>query len=198
MATYWLIDGAYVYSCILKERDRLKDTQFSIDYKKLRTVIERKNGEEVVAYYFNCTPNPPTDAQNAFHTWLKSAKPHGPHIRVKLYKLKEVHLSCPYCNNGISKKTQKGVDVGIVTTALRYANNFDTLILSTGDGDFEETVRHLKEDLQKKIILASFKYGLSTDLQQYADEVWFIDDFITEVQDTRFTSPFDDPDITIE
>lgn len=197
MAIYWLIDGSYIYKSI-KGIEKTKG-KVALDYKKLKDKLEGDLNQIITAYYFNSTPNPPKDGQNAFHTWLKRVK-NGPGIRVQLYSLKSMTVKCPNCGNVFKKTVQKGVDVGIATTALKFKDNYDTLILSTGDGDFEDTVQYLKEALNKKIILVGFSDNLSADIQQYSDEVWYIDEFFDEVKDTRFEDlePFEDADKYID
>ena len=104
-------------------------------------------------------------------------------------------MKCPNCNNIFIKFVQKGVDVGIATAALKFKDDYDTFVLSAGDGDFKDTVKYLKEDLKKRIVLVGFEKNLSTDLQPYAntDDVLFIDDFINEVKDNRYAGlePFE-------
>ncbi|WP_051188271.1 NYN domain-containing protein [Brevibacillus thermoruber] len=189
---YWLIDGSYIYKSLKTYPGK------TLDYKKLRQKIESMLGNKTTAYYFNSTPDPATDQQNAFHSWMKSAD--GPNIRVELYELKKTEVKCPDCGHKFVKLTQKGVDVGIVTAALKFQHKYDTLILSTGDGDFLDTVKYIQEGLSKRIILVAFRHGLSTDLQQYADEVWYIDDFFDEVKDARLSQPkpFENVDDVVE
>ena len=72
-------------------------------------------------YYLNSTRDPASDAQNAFHTWLKSAPPRGPKIRVQLYRLKDLHITCHHCGTESVREVQKGVDVGIATRIVKMA-----------------------------------------------------------------------------
>ena len=62
----WMVDGAYL----------MKASPVQFDYAKLKRELERAlklNFYE--SYFLNSTPNPPTDQQSSFHTWLKSAPP---------------------------------------------------------------------------------------------------------------------------
>ena len=87
--TVWIIDGAYLFN-----HGRARP----FDYLKLKSELVKLNGGAIhESYYLNSTRDPATDAQNAFHTWLKSAPPRGPKIRVKLYKLKDLHVTCSKC-----------------------------------------------------------------------------------------------------
>ncbi len=186
----WLIDAGYLFNA-----QRSVSQDYRLDYRMLRKRLEA-DGEIWRAYYLNSTPNPPSDQQDSFHSWLRSAPPRGPKIITKLYQLKtttvrrsycttcgrKVELTCP---NGrmheLNRQTQKGVDVGLATLALVHRANYETLILSSGDGDLLDAVDVLSEN-GKRIELAVFKAGVSTDLQARADRIYWIDDFSSEVE----------------
>lgn len=175
--TIWLIDAAYLFNA-----QRSIHPNYNFDYLKLRKKLER-DGLIHRVYYLNSTQNPPSDAQNAFNTWLKTARPDGPQFIVNLYKLKEEDYRCPSCNVSFAEQVQKGVDVGLATLIVKLAHqkNYDTLILSSGDGDLEDAIVHVKEYLNKRIELCVFKYGVSPDLQSYADKVYWINDFFQDI-----------------
>ncbi|MGI6144454.1 MAG: NYN domain-containing protein [Clostridia bacterium] len=171
--TVWLIDAAYLFNA-----QRSLGGDYNFDYLKLRNKLE-ENGEINRVYYLNSSQNPPNDAQNAFHSWLKTARPNGPQFLVKLYKLKESENKCPYCHHDFTYQVQKGVDVGLATLIVKLAHqkSYDNLILSSGDGDLEDSVAYVKEYLYKRIELCVFKGGVSPDLQSYADYIYWINDF---------------------
>ena len=189
----WLIDAGYFF----KARHSVAGG-YLFSYMKLRNKIE-EDGKIWRAYYLNSTRNPPTDAEDGFHSWLRSAPPNGPKIITKLYGLKDqkankafcetcsdkVDLTCPHQSTGGPKhklvnKVQKGVDVGIATLALIHKDNYDTLILSSGDGDLLDMVEHLTE-IGKRLELVVFNTAVSTELQSRADKIYVIDDFSDEV-----------------
>ncbi|MCK7581495.1 MAG: NYN domain-containing protein [Chromatiales bacterium] len=146
MKTVWIVDGAYLFNY-----GKVRPT--GIDYLKLKNELEKLNGGQIYeAYYLNSSPDPATDAQNAFHTWIKSAPPKGPKMRVQLYKLKDIHNKCPSCGCQFDRQVQKGVDVGVATLIIKLAsqNVYDRLILSAGDGDFEDAISYVKSDLHKE------------------------------------------------
>ena len=149
------------------------------DYLKLKSELEKQNGNKFFeSYYLNSTPNPATDQQDAFHTWLKTAPPRGPKMRVQLYKLKDIHFRCPKCEYEVDRQVQKGVDVGITTLLLKLAtqNQYERLILSAGDGDFEDAISYVKNELHKEIWISGFDNSISADLQSYADHVLWLND----------------------
>ncbi len=171
MKTVWVIDGAYLFNY---GRTR------PFDYLKLKNELVRLGGGGAIheSYYLNATRDPAADGQNAFHTWLKSAAPRGPKIRVQLYSLKEMHVTCGHCGNQFDREVQKGVDVGIATLIVKLAaqNVYDRLILAAGDGDFEDAIDYVKSDLHKEVWVCGSQANLSPDLQSYADNVVWLED----------------------
>lgn len=106
---------------------------------------------------------------------------------------KNVKLHCPtHDNHHINNRQQKGVDVGIATLALTHMHKYDTLILSSGDGDLLDAIEFLSE-LVRRIELIVFRNGVSTDLQSRADDIFWIDDFADEVrrEETEDAQPED-------
>lgn len=200
----WLIDGSYLYKCMKAfSKEHPEYSKGGFDYKKLKSQVkstisdinENDGVSRIMPIYFNSTPNPAKDSQNKFHTWLKTAEPDGPAISVKLYGLKEKSYHCSNCNNCGSQKIQKGVDVGIATAALKYYERYDGIALSAGDGDFADFVQFISEEKGKDIYLFGFKGSISSDIQQYARSVTYLDDIYGKIYDDRAeTVPFDEAD----
>ncbi len=169
MRTTWMLDGAYLFAA--------PTGSGRIDYLKLKRLLEGENGGPFNdTYYLNATPNPPRDQKDAFHTWLKAAPPHGPHMTVQLYALKTIRTTCASCGTPGTRLVQKGVDVGIATLSIRLAvqERYDRLILCAGDGDFKDALGYVK-DLGKEIWLAGFNRTISADLQALAARVIWLD-----------------------
>jgi uncharacterized LabA/DUF88 family protein len=184
----WLIDAGYFFNA---QNSLYGD--FKLDYLKLRQKLE-SYGPVWRAYYLNSMPYPSSDQQDAFHNWLQCGPPRGPKIITRLYGLKRttidfvhceqcrerVEVSCAKGGHRLYKEQQKGVDVGLVTLALTHQENYDTLVLSSGDGDLLDAVEYLTER-GKHLELLVFKAGVSTDLQARADTIRWIDDFADQV-----------------
>lgn len=185
----WLIDAGYMINA-----QRSIRSKFNLDYFRLRRKLE-ESGTIWRAYYLNSTPHPRTDAQDGFHSWLRSAPPRGPQLITKLYGLKDVRvhraycidcetkvsLSCPHGEqHRIRYQQQKGVYVGIATLALMHRDRYDTLLLSSGDGDLIDAIEFLSEQ-GKRLELAVFREGVATDLQARADKIYWINDFAAKV-----------------
>ena len=175
MKTVWIIDGAYLFSF---------GKTHPFDYLKLKHELVRLNGDPIYeSYFLNSSNDPTADAQNAFHTWLKSAPPKGPKLRVQLYRLKNLHSTCPGCNTGFDRQVQKGVDVGIATLIIKLAvqNVYDRLILSAGDGDFEDAISYVKSELHKEVWINGSQTNLSPDLQSYSDNVLWLESMLPAI-----------------
>lgn len=200
MRGLWLIDGSYIYKAGKSfQRKNAGYAKKGIDYKRLKSRIREEFGlTRLDGWYFNSTPDPATDAQNAFHSWLKTTEPAGPGIRVKLYDLKRKKIQCDSCKQEFSIQVQKGVDVGIATTALRLFGRYDAIILSAGDGDFEDFIRYIVEDQGKELFIAGFDGSISPDLQQFSSGNYLMDIHYDEICDERDQKPFDGADTVVE
>ena len=93
-------------------------------------------------------------------------------------------MKCPKCATPYDRQVQKGVDVGIATLTIKLAtqNLYDRLILSAGDGDFEDAISYVKSELHKEIWISGFNNTVSADLQSYADNVIWINSFWKKVE----------------
>lgn len=200
MRGLWLIDGSYIYKGVKNFQSKNADyAKKGVDYKKLKDHICKEFCiRNLDGWYFNSTPDPATDGQNAYHSWLKTSEPKGPGIRVKLYDLKEKSIRCPKCRENFSIKVQKGVDVGIATTALRLFERYDVIVLSAGDGDFEDFIRYIVEDRDKKLYIVGFGGSISPDLQQFSSANYLLDEHYSEICDDREIKPFDSADDVVD
>ena len=192
----WLIDGAYLFST-----QSSVGQGYNFDYLLLKTRLEQIVGPFWRAYYLNALQpdSDRNDGMQRFHSWLQSAPPSGPKIITKLYNLRDsdashaycrecgttVQLECPAADytsdaHPLTRRSQKGVDVGIASLALTHLDSYDTLTLSSGDGDLLDAVRFVS-DSGKEIELAVFRSGVATELQSWADRIYWIDDFAHEV-----------------
>lgn len=196
MRALWLIDGSYIYKAGRTfQKENPSYAKKGIDYKKLKDCLCKEFQIDVLdGWYFNSTPDPATDGQNAYHSWLKTTEPKGPGIRVKLYDLKEKEITCRDCGKTFSIKVQKGVDVGIATTALRLFGRYDAIILSAGDGDFEDFIRYIVEDNDKKLYIVGFDKSISPDLQQFSSMNYLLNEHYDDICDNREFKPFDTAD----
>ena len=89
---------------------------------------------------------------------------------------------------------KKGVDVGIAVCAMRLFSRYDVIVLSAGDGDFEDFIRYIVEDNDKQLYIAGFDGNISSDLQQFSSANYLLDEHYDEVSNDRVIKPFDGVD----
>jgi len=84
----------------------------------------------------------------------------------------EVRAITGQCNNGIKKsRTDPYIHSEICDAGF---SDTDIIIIVSGDGDFEPTLRSVKENRNKHIIVYSVHGVLSYNLHNFADEVRYI------------------------
>ena len=192
----WLIDGAYLFSS-----QSSVGQGYNFDYLLMKNHLEKMVGPVWRAYYLNALQpdNDRNDGMQRFHSWLQSAPPSGPKIITKLYNLRDsdashaycrecattVQLECPAADytdepHPLTRRSQKGVDVGIASLALTHIDSYDTLMLSSGDGDLLDAIKFVS-DSGKEVELVAFRAGVATELQSWADRIYWIDEFAHEI-----------------
>ena len=138
-----MIDAANLESSV-------KDLDWWIDYIKLRNLF---NDSELVQIRNYCVHHG-TDNQNNFFTFLKK---NGyilitkPLKIIKQEKIKQEDLR------------KANFDVEIAVDAMKMIEEFKTLVLFSGDSDFDYLIKILKSR-EKRVIVISTKYHISKEL----------------------------------
>lgn len=151
----WIIDASYV----------LKGTSEKIDYIDMRRRLQQWAGGAFDRCIFFNTRVSGDERQEQFHQYLRDN-----HFDVRLYDIKEMRVHCRACGTLGSRQVQKGVDVGIATALL--SERFKRVVLTAGDGDFEDAVRVLKEDF-REVFVHCYRNSVSRSLTGYADKVLY-------------------------
>jgi uncharacterized LabA/DUF88 family protein len=170
---YWLIDAQCIFQPALERG-------LKIDYRRMREWLER-NGPIVQGYYVDGVPDQVSEPQRRFHRWLKMGAPVGPQLQTRLHPLKKESVTCPQCSHEFERLRQKGVDVDVVTLALTLIDRYDTLLLSVGDGDYQDTLEFIRNTRNKRIEVVAFRGTVSADLQAVADRIHWLDDVVEHV-----------------
>jgi hypothetical protein len=176
----------------------------NFDYTRFRKAIEHDAGEPVGdAYYFNSDNDPPTAAQNNFHTAIARRPPDGPGLRVKLGSLQRSVLHWPDSLGGApithpddssifyEQKSQKEVDVllAFYLTWSQAKRGWKKLYLVAGDRDFFEPVKRLVEDEGVELTIFGTKAtsgrssSISSRYDAYGRAIYF-DDIIGDIEMT--------------
>jgi len=115
--------------------------------------------EQYIVAYMVTTPK---QRHHAFHMALRE---YG-------YRVRERMMSRTKADN---KPTKTDWDVGITIDALDRMDAYDTFVLMSGDGDFSQLLRHLRQNGKQTMVLC-FDLGLSRDLYDKSDNVRLLDD----------------------
>jgi len=138
-----VIDAANLESAV-------KSLGWWIDYIKLRRLFSKNHLVEIRDY---CVQHY-TENQNKFFTFLKK---NGYKLITKKLKI----IKAPEIEKGDLRKAN--FDVEITFDVLEMINQFDTLVLFSGDSDFDYLIRRLRSK-RKNIIVISTKYHISKEL----------------------------------
>ena len=138
-----VIDAANLESAV-------KSLGWWIDYIKLRELFDKDKLIEIRNY---CVQHN-TDNQNSFFTFLKK---NGYKLITKPLKI----IKAPEIEKGNLRKAN--FDVEITFDILEMIGQFDTLVLFSGDSDFDYLIRRLRAK-EKKVVVISTKYHISKEL----------------------------------
>ena len=169
------IDGSNLYHGLIK----LTGSPY-LNYQRFSELLS--DGRKLIrVYYYNSPVNQDESPesykkQQKFFSYLN----HVPYLELRLGRL--VTRSKQFGGIWYSFSVEKGVDVYLATDMLKYAfyDTYDTAILVSGDGDYADAVRAVKEK-GKQVELAHFKTGDSEHLKTICDLCFLIDSaFIAE------------------
>jgi uncharacterized LabA/DUF88 family protein len=153
-----------------------------IDVEKLQAVISR-DGEIWQVHFFAAVTDPPRYSQTNFYRMLKEKL----RWETTIFPLGSKTLRCDSCHHTKRVLTEKGIDVAIATKLLTHAINraFETAILVSGDKDYLETVRVVK-NLGMRVEIVSFRQSLSRELaNESSAPILYLDDIRNEIELTR-------------
>ncbi len=66
-------------------------------------------------------------------------------------------------------------DVGITVSVIEMLDQFDVLILASGDGDYQHLIKYLHKK-KKKVVSVGFEKEISRALRKFADEVMYLEE----------------------
>jgi uncharacterized LabA/DUF88 family protein len=164
------IDGGYLQKCT--------SDQGNLDIPKFVEKLVASRRLMRTYYYTAEIKNPPDSywrEQRSNQQRYLDALTHQPYIEVRRGHLKFSQ------NRGRYEATQKGVDVLLALDMLRFAlkGNYDTATLVSGDGDFAEIVRMVKDE-GKRVEVAATANSLAPGLKAICDHWIPIDDLLLD------------------
>ena len=132
-----------------------KKIKWQIDFKKFLDYLKQEIDLQEIYYY--TARDLSFEKQTKFINFLESI---GYAVRSKNIK---------FIKNNNTKENQKGfykgnLDVEITIDILETKNKYDTIILVSGDSDFEPLLRLMKKKYKKKCLVIATKYNISIEL----------------------------------
>ena len=168
--------------CFIDNSNIFKGQQsagWRIHWRKFQSKIE-KDGLIWQTYFFASVDDPPRDIQTEFYRILKEQL----RWEVTLYELGKKTISCKDCGHQEIVPAEKGVDVGLATKMMILAVNraFETAILVSGDSDYLETIKFIK-NLGMRVEIIGWRSGMSLDLaRESSSPVKYLDDLRTDLE----------------
>lgn len=144
---------------------------FRIEHKKLYKYLTERYGASRVYYY--------TGIERGDNETASSLRKIGYKVRWKriiTYKNKPRHesVTCPGCDKKFVKKIDMGYrkkancDAELTFDMIRMANIFKRAIFMTGDGDFLDPIKYLRDKRGKKITIIGAKDRTAMKLKRFA------------------------------
>ena len=152
----------------------VKDLGWWIDYQKMLNFFQ--NQTQLVGIYFYC-PHFNTASQDRFLTVLKKL---SYQLRTKPLKIIQ--------NLEAGHTRKANFDVEISLDAILLLNQYDTLILFSGDSDFKALLERLRT-YHKQIIVISSRGHISWELARAADDYIPLDVIKEYIQREKIKSP---------
>ena len=149
------------------------------DWGKFLNEIQ-KDGPIWQTYFFASEEDPPRAIQSNFYRYLKETL----RWEVVLFELGKKTVTCDNCNQSRTVQAEKGADVGLATKMLMLAFNkaYETGILVTGDRDYLETVKFIK-NLGTRIEIIGWQGGMSSDLAaESSNQVKYLDNMRHDIE----------------
>jgi len=157
----------------------LKKVGWKIDAHKLFSRLEQ-NGEIWQTHFFAAVTDPPRYQQTNFYRILKEEL----HWETHIFQLGRKTYHCHKCKASWTAYAEKGVDVALATRILTHASNraFDTAVLLSGDKDYLETVKSIK-NLGMRVEIVGFRASMSSALEAESSvPILYLDDIRSEVE----------------
>lgn len=164
------IDGSNVFKSI-KNYNRENQQEFKIDYFKLIDFLT--NGRNLIRpYYYGSEDVPPNQSQTNYLNKL----------RFSGFEVVSKPLRSHTDKDGVLFKIEKGVDVSLATDfiSLAWENAFDTAIIVSGDSDYIEAIKRVKQK-GKKVEVVAFQNAIGSDLKMTGDKTILLDDITKDI-----------------
>jgi len=154
----------------------VKSLKWWVDYRKLFNFFKKHANLIGIRHY---SPHFNDERQNNFFTVLKKT---GFKLVTKPLK---VITEADRAKGDIRKAN---FDVEIAVDAMTFLNDYDTLILFSGDSDFDSLIKRLRQE-GKEVIVISSRYHISKELIESSNRYIDLKKLRVEIERKKIKSP---------
>eukprot|EP00696_Hemimastix_kukwesjijk_P019090 gnl/Hemi2/8241_TR2841_c0_g3_i1.p1 gnl/Hemi2/8241_TR2841_c0_g3~~gnl/Hemi2/8241_TR2841_c0_g3_i1.p1 ORF type:complete len:331 (-),score=16.13 gnl/Hemi2/8241_TR2841_c0_g3_i1:35-1003(-) len=181
-----VVDGAYL-EIGLRERgiDRL-------NYGLLIKTLEQQTGCRLTERWYVTDRGGDGHHEHSMDIALSAVLP-APDSRpaFRVHRLDRKRSTCNRCNQSV--QVQMGVDISIATLILKHAflNLSEKIVLLTGDSDFFEAIRMVRDERQKEVVLVGMRpiynsHSVSTKILTLCSQTLWVDDMLDQLDPHYF------------
>lgn len=172
MKSIAFLDAGTLRPSIVSHRLQL-DGRRRFDWKLFITWLNDFAGGLFDTHYYDAIPDVPSGGLNSFHIFLQQEL----NIQLHFTPLKQKRKTCPFCSCEYHVDEQKGVDVTLAVSMYKLANFYDQAILVSGDGDFAEIVKSLRDEFGRRVIIVGWENGIAPQLRFAANQITHLEDY---------------------
>jgi uncharacterized LabA/DUF88 family protein len=165
------IDGSNVFRS-MHNYNVQNNVSFRVDYMKLRD--ELCAGRNMIrAYYYGSEDTSRADLQKGF---LEKLKSNGFEVVIRPLKTYQTP-------SGVEYVSEKGLDIALATDfiSLAWEGAFDTAVIVSGDSDYMEAIKRVKQK-GRKVEIASFRNSLAAEMRTAGDRTVVLDEIIDNIR----------------
>lgn len=141
-----------------------KKSGWKIDFEKFLNYLKEETELQEIYYYTAQDFN--SEKQTSFISFLRKIGYKIRSKKVKFIKNKNKNLKITGFHKG-------NLDIELTIDILETKNKYDTLILVSGDSDFEPLLKLMKKKYNKKCLVMATKYNISIELIKAAKFINF-------------------------
>jgi uncharacterized LabA/DUF88 family protein len=125
------------------------------------------------AYYYGSEDTSRADLQKGF---LEKLKSNGFEVVIRPLKTYQTP-------SGVEYVSEKGLDIALATDfiSLAWEGAFDTAVIVSGDSDYMEAIKRVKQK-GRKVEIASFRNSLAAEMRTAGDRTVVLDEIIDNIR----------------
>ncbi|MEK7103324.1 MAG: NYN domain-containing protein [Patescibacteria group bacterium] len=163
---------------------------WKIDIKKLSQLVRYFSiGSEFLRRFYYGADFGPNDHSDILSEWSRSIFERARMNRFEVVKKRVKYIHSKDNPAGYEKKCD--LDVEMAVDLIRERENYDTVVLFSGDGDLMCVVKYLKEEYNKKCVVFAARGHIGREVidafnEGFVEEILYADDFEYRLNKSQF------------